>query len=123
MTALLLLCLALDGGLPAGVTVDAGTVDAGPVTPTPPWAWETADGGFLDPDGTTDVLTLKLGATAHVRLARPIVLMQCDDELLTLGATDDELLLTAVKRGETRCGFWYTPNAIPHRYMRVTVKD
>lgn len=105
MWLLLLLTLAADGGAP-----DAGA-----------WQWTSHDGGFLTGDGVTDVLTLRVGETATVTLERPIVLMQCDEQLLSLGATTESLLLTGVKAGRTRCGFWYQKRAYPHRYFDVTV--
>ena len=51
----------------------------------------------------------------------PIVLMQCDEPLLGLGATEDTLLLTGTRAGHTACGFWFDKRAWPHRSMDVTV--
>jgi len=112
----LLLCLGVDGG------VDAGAV---PVEPTPPapahWTWTHADGGWLDDAGTSDRLTVRVGETAQVKFTAPIILMQCDEPLLDLGATLDTLLLTGKRAGSTKCGFWYRKNSYPDRLMQVTV--
>lgn len=97
-----------------GVT-DAGVVDAGT------WKWIDGDGGWLLDGGSTDVLTLRVGETARVVFPFPIVLMQCDEPLLALGATEDTLLLTGAKAGHTACGFWFYERAWPHRSMDVTV--
>lgn len=118
---ILVLALAADGGVLDGGVPDAGAVDAG--APPRKWKWEHADGGFLTPDGVTDVLTMRVGEVAQVKLALPIMLMQCDSQLLTLDATVDTLLLKAVKAGHTRCGFWYRANAYPHRTMELTVTE
>ncbi|MGV3619447.1 MAG: hypothetical protein ACO1OB_01445 [Archangium sp.] len=114
MWLLLLLTLSADGG-----TSDAGVVDAGP--PPSPYVWIATDGGFFTDDGVTDILTMRVGETATITLGRPIVLMQCDDELLKLNADTDSLLLTAKRAGKTRCGFWFESRAYPHRYFDVTV--
>jgi hypothetical protein len=103
---------------------DGGDVDAG--MPSPPaaparWRWSHADGGWLDDAGVTDTLTMRVGEVAEVQLPRPIILMQCDEPLLELGATADTLLLKAVKAGRTRCGFWYDKQSWPHRTLDVTV--
>lgn len=105
------------------LAVDGGAPDAG-VPPTPPkqtWSWTHADGGWMNAAGVTDVLVMRVGETAELRFPLPIVLMQCDEPLLTLGATADTLLLTAVKAGHTKCGFWFRPNAWPHRTLEVSV--
>lgn len=113
MWLLLLLTLAADGGTPDAAIVDAGAPR--------PFEWRANDGGFFTDDGVTDFLTMRVGETANVVLGRPIVLMQCDDELLVLAANTDALLLTAKRAGKTRCGFWFEPRAYPHRYFDVTV--
>lgn len=100
---------------PDGGVTDAGVVDAGT------WKWIDGDGGWLLDGGSTDVLTLRVGETARVVFPFPIVLMQCDEPLLTLGATEDTLLLTGAKAGHTACGFWFYERAWPHRSMDVTV--
>lgn len=102
--------LAADGGTP-----DAGPPDAGT------WSWINGDGGWLLDGGSTDILTVRVGETARIVFPFPIVLMQCNDELLGLGATEDTLLLTGVKEGHTSCGFWFYQRAWPHRSMDVTV--
>lgn len=108
--------LAFDGG------ADAGLLDAGAPTPPPTrWQWTHADGGWLNDAGVTDTLTMRLGEVAEVQLPRPIILMQCDEPLLSLDATIDTLLLKAVKPGSTRCGFWYDKQSWPHRTLDVTV--
>ncbi len=121
MWLLLLASLAADGGVDGGA--DAGTPDAGIVEAVKPpaWTWLATDGGWLMDGGVTDILVLRVGETAQVQLPRPIVLMQCDEQLLTLGATLDTLLLTGATAGHTRCGFWYEKRAYPHRYFDVTV--
>ncbi len=110
LLTLLLLTLAADGGTP-----DAGVPDAGS------WKWIDGDGGWLLDGGSTDILTLRMGETARIVFPFPIVLMQCDEPLLGLGATEDTLLLTGVKAGHTACGFWFYQRAWPHRSMDVTV--
>lgn len=109
--------LAVDGG----VEPDAGLAPA-PPAPQRTWSWTHADGGWVDDAGVTDVLVMRVGETARVQFPLPIVLMQCDEPLLTLDATIDTLLLKAVKAGHTRCGFWYRPQAWPHRSLVVTVE-
>ena len=111
MLWLILSVLAADGGLEPEPTP----------APASKWSWSHADGGWLDDAGVTDVLTTRVGETAELRLDLPIVLMQCDAPLLTLGATLDSLLLTAVKPGRTTCGFWYGTRSWPHRTLDVTV--
>ena len=37
------------------------------------------------------------------------------------GATEKSLLLTAVRAGHTRCGFWYEARSWPHRTLDLTV--
>jgi hypothetical protein len=110
---ILLLTLAADGGIDPS--------DAGTPAPTKTWNWIDGDGGWLLDGGSTDVLTLKVGDTARIVFPFPIVLMQCDEELLGLGANEDTLLLTGLKVGHTACGFWFYPRAWPHRSMDVTV--
>ncbi len=110
LLTLLLLTLAADGG-----TADAGVADA------KTWKWIDGDGGWLLDGGSTDILTLRLGDTARVVFPFPIVLMQCNEPLLGLGATEDTLLLTGVREGHTACGFWFYSQAWPHRSMDVTV--
>lgn len=107
MWLLLTLVLAIDGGVP-----DAGLTK---------WSWVDGDGGWIGDGGITDFLSLRVGETAHVKLPLPIVLMQCDEQLLSLDATDDTLLLTGAKAGHTFCGFWFTKRDWPHRYFEVTV--
>lgn len=104
-----------DGGVDAGVA-DAG-IDAGP----PRWQWTHDGGAWLTKDAVTDILTMRVGETARVNLPLPIILMQCDQPLLTLGATTDTLLLTAIKPGDTRCGFWFRKNGYPDRTMELHV--
>lgn len=118
MTWLLVaMLLGSDGGLS-----DAGTPDAGEVSTPKRWTWTHAtDAGFLTPDGVTDVVTMRVGEIAQVKLDLPIILMQCDETLVTLDATIDTLLLKAVKPGHTRCGFWYRKNGYPDRTMELTV--
>jgi hypothetical protein len=117
---------AIDAGVPDGGIRDAGVADAGidagitkPVVRT--WKWIDGDGGFILDGGFTDQLTLTVGETARVIFPFPIVLMQCDQELLGLGATEDTLLLTGADAGHTACGFWFWERAWPHRSMDVTV--
>ena len=116
---ILMLALTVDGGL----VIDAGVPDAGVPTPAPPakWKWIDGDGGWLLDGGSTDVLTVRVGETARIVFPFPIVLMQCNEELLGLGATEDTLLLTGLKAGHTACGFWFYQRAWPHRSMDVTV--
>lgn len=118
MSRLLLLLLALDGGvsLDAGAALDAGVPDAGPRV-----RWTHDKGEWLNDAGVTDVLVLHLRDVAEVKFPFPIVLMQCDEPLLTLGANEDTLLLTGAKTGRTRCGFWFDRRAWPHRTMDVAV--
>lgn len=130
---LLPLLAAVDGGLSApdagrpdgGVTARDGGVDAGLEVRAPPaperWKWVHGDGGWIADGGVSDFLTVRVGETARVQLELPIVLMQCDEQLLELDATEDTLLLKGVKPGHTMCGFWYFQRAWPHRYMDVTV--
>ena len=110
LLTLLLLTLAADGGTP-----DAGVADA------KTWKWIDGDGGWLLDGGSTDILTLRMGDTARVVFPFPIVLMQCNEPLLGLGATEDTLLLTGIREGHTACGFWFYSQAWPHRSMDVTV--
>ncbi len=116
--------LSADAGVDGGA-VDAGLVDAGVAEPAQVvparWSWVHADGGWLDDAGVTDRVVMRMGETAEVQFPLPIVLMQCDAPLLTLGATLDTLLLTAVQPGRTTCGFWYRPQSWPHRTLDVTV--
>ena len=120
-TSILLLALAADAGVPDGGLADAGIIDAGPPTPAK-WRWTHTDGGFwLNDAGLSDLLTVRVGETARVIFPFPIVLMQCDEQLLELGATEDTLLLTGAKAGHTTCGFWFYEQAWPHRSMDVTV--
>ncbi len=105
---LLTLVLASDGGV-----VDAGAPKK--------WSWVDGDGGWLGDGGVTDLLTVRVGETAPVKLPLPIVLMQCDAQLLSLDATLDTLLLTGAKVGHTFCGFWFEKRDWPHRYFEVTV--
>ena len=114
LLTLLLLTLTADAG-----TQDAGA-DAGSTAPAT-WKWLDGDGGFLLDGGSTDVLTLRVGETARIVFPFPIVLMQCNEPLLGLGATEDTLLLTGLKEGHTACGFWFYQRAWPHRSMDVTV--
>lgn len=115
MTWLLILAAVLDGG----VAPDAG-VELTEPAPTR-WQWTHDGGAWLDGNGLTDRLTMRVGETAQVKLPLPIILMQCDQPLLTLGATSDTLLLTAIKAGDTRCGFWFKKNAFPDRTMELHV--
>ncbi|MFT3714081.1 MAG: hypothetical protein QM817_40990 [Archangium sp.] len=116
-----LLLAALDGGAtPDAGTLDGGVVDAGPVAP-PRWQWTHDGGWWLNDAGLTDVLTMRVGETAEVKLPHPIILMQCDVPLVTLGATQDTLLLTAVQKGDTHCGFWFKKNSWPDRSMELHV--
>lgn len=116
-TAILLLVLAMDGGSDAGGAAPDGGVPAAPAR----WRWIDGDGGWLLDGGSTDVLTVRVGETARIVFPFPIVLMQCDEPLLSLGATEDTLLLTGIKAGHTACGFWFYERAWPHRSMDVTV--
>ncbi len=100
---------------------DAGLDGGLPAEPAQHWQWTHADGGWLNDAGLTDVVTMRVGETAVVQFPLPIVLMQCDEPLLTLSATQDTLLLEAVKAGHTTCGFWYRPQSWPHRTLEVTV--
>lgn len=115
---------ARDGGVGAadGGARDAG-VDAGvrEVPKRPRWSWVHGDGGFLLDGGVTDVLSVSIGETAEVRFPHPILLMQCDEVLLGLSATEDTLLLKGEKAGHTQCGFWWFRQAWPNRMMDVTV--
>jgi cyclic lactone autoinducer peptide len=126
-SALLLLALAAGPLTPRGVApapglpLDGGVTDAGVADAGSRWKWIDGDGGWLLDGGSTDVLTLRVGETARVVFPFPIVLMQCDEPLLTLGATEDTLLLTGAKAGHTACGFWFYERAWPHRSMDVTV--
>ncbi len=105
--------LAIDGG-----EVDAGIPEAGPSK----WSWLRApDGGFFDAQGTSDRLSLRVGEVAEVELDLPIVLMQCDEQLLSMTPTLKTLLLKGEKAGHTHCGFWYRTSAIPARYFEVSV--
>src|SRR4051812_34154972 len=114
LLTLLMLTLAADGGIPdGGITPDAG--------PTTGWNWIDGDGGWLLDGGSTDILTLHVGDVARIVFPFPIVLMQCDEQLLGLGATEDTLLLSGLKAGHTACGFWFYERAWPHRSMDVTV--
>ena len=115
---ILLLTLAADAGIP-----DAGVVDAGVTIEAPParWKWLAGDGGWLTDAGISDILTVRVKETARVIFPFPIVLMQCDEPLLELGANEDTLLLTGAKAGHTTCGFWFYEQAWPHRSMDVTV--
>ena len=115
LLTLLLLTMAADAGTP-----DAGVADAGIAAPVT-WKWIDGDGGWLLDGGSTDVLTLRVGETARIVFPFPIVLMQCDEPLLGLGATEDTLLLSGLKAGHTACGFWFYQRAWPHRSMDVTV--
>ena len=116
VSILLLAVLSADGGVDGGVP-DAGVADAGPAR----WNWIDGDGGWLLDGGITDILTLRVGETAHIVFPLPIVLMQCDEPLLGLGATEDTLLLSGLKPGHTACGFWFDKRAWPHRTFDVTV--
>lgn len=116
LTALLAVDGGTDGGVDGGLARDAG---APPVKEK--WSWKHAKGEWMNDAGLTDVLVLRVGETAEVKFPLPIVLMQCDDPLLTLGATEDTLLLTGARAGHTACGFWFEPRAWPHRSMDVTV--
>lgn len=111
--------LGRDAGSPRG---DGGS-DAG--TSPPPkrarWSWTHADGGWLLDGGVSDLLTVSVGETAEVRFPHPIILMQCDEVLLSLSATEDTLLLTGEKAGHTQCGFWWFRQPFPNRMMDVTV--
>lgn len=118
----LCLLLALSAGDDAGAP-DGGTPDAGLATPAPApkFSWVHGDGGWIADGGVTDLLTVRVGETARVVFPFPLVLMQCDDPLLELGASEDTLLLKGLQPGSTRCGYWYYQQAWPHRYMEVTV--
>lgn len=106
------------------LAADAG-VDAPQPTPAPAplerWKWSHADGGWLDDAGVTDTLTMRVGEVGELQFPLPIMLMQCDEPLITLEATLDTLLLKAVATGHTRCGFWYRPQSWPHRTLDVIV--
>ena len=104
------------------LAADAG-VDAPVPAPAPleRWKWSHADGGWLDDAGVTDTLTMRVGEVGELQFPLPIMLMQCDEPLLTLEATLDTLLLKATATGHTRCGFWYRPQAWPHRTLDVVV--
>lgn len=115
LSTLLMLTLAAD----AGFSPDGGLPQDAGVTTT--WKWIDGDGGWLLDGGSTDVLTLRVGDVARIVFPFPIVLMQCDEPLLGLGATEDTLLLTGLKIGHTACGFWFYERAWPHRSMDVTV--
>jgi hypothetical protein len=116
VSIILLAVLGADGGVDAGIP-DAGLADARPAR----WNWIDGDGGWLLDGGLTDILTLRVGETAHIVFPLPIVLMQCDEPLLGLGATEDTLLLTGLQPGHTACGFWFDKRAWPHRSFDVTV--
>ncbi len=120
---------AVDGGAApsdAGRT-DAGRTDGGhPAAGAPPrprarWEWVHGDGGWLLDGGVSDILTVSVGETAEVRFPHPIILMQCDEVLLSLSATQDTLLLKGEQAGHTQCGFWWFKQAWPNRMMDVTV--
>jgi len=116
VSIILLAVLSADGGVDAGFP-DAGVPDAGPTR----WQWTDGDGGWLLDGGFTDILTVRVGETARIVFPLPIVLMQCNEPLLGLGATEDTLLLTGTQPGHTTCGFWFDKRAWPHRSMDVTV--
>ena len=120
LTSILTLTLAADAGMPDGGIPDAGIVEAVDAGPSH-WKWIGADGGWLNDAGLSDILTVRVGETAKVIFPFPIVLMQCDEPLLELGANEDTLLLTGAKAGHTSCGFWFYEQAWPHRSMDVTV--
>ncbi len=120
LQTILLLTLAIDAGAPDGGVTDGG-LDAGPPKVVRTWKWIDGDGGYILDGGFTDQLTLTVGETARITFPFPIVLMQCDQELLGLGATEDTLLLTGADAGHTACGFWFWERAWPHRSMDVTV--
>lgn len=116
--------LGRDAGTPRG---DGGSADGGGDAGTRPppkrarWSWTHGDGGWLLDGGVSDLLTVSVGETAEVRFPHPIILMQCDEVLLSLSATEDTLLLTGEKVGHTQCGFWWFRQPFPNRMMDVTV--
>lgn len=101
-----------DGGLDAGVPVALKRAR---------WSWTHGDGGWLLDGGVSDVLSVSVGETAEVRFPHPIILMQCDEVLLSLSATEDTLLLKGEQAGHTQCGFWWFRQPFPNRMMDVTV--
>jgi hypothetical protein len=112
-----------DGGVPdagrdAGV-VDAGVPDAGPRV----GSWKTFDGySWFDDAGTTDLVTLPVGASVEVRFPQPTISVVCDDlELVRVEGQVESYRFTGLKRGQTHCGFWYEKRAWPSRYVEVTV--
>lgn len=113
-----------DAGTPRS---DGGSADGGGDAGTSPppkrarWSWTHGDGGWLLDGGVSDILTVSVGETAEVRFPHPIILMQCDEVLLSLSATEDTLLLTGEKAGHTQCGFWWFRQPFPNRMMDVTV--
>lgn len=123
LTSILILTLAADAVIPDGGSSDGGVPDAGTTVDAGParWKWIAGDGGWLTDAGISDILTVRVKETARVIFPFPIVLMQCDEPLLELGANEDTLLLTGAKPGHTTCGFWFYEQAWPHRSMDVTV--
>jgi hypothetical protein len=109
-----------DAGLADAGARDGGTPDTGPPKRAR-WSWVHADGGWLLDGGVSDVLSVSVGETAEVRFPHPIILMQCDEVLLSLSATVDTLLLKGEKAGHTQCGFWWFRQPFPNRMMDVTV--
>jgi hypothetical protein len=108
----LALVFALDGGPSA---------DAGPPPAPERFTWKHDKGEWMNDAGLTDILLVRVGETAEVKFPFAIVLMQCDEPLLTLDATEETLLLKGAKAGQTTCGFWFDRRAWPHRTMQVTV--
>jgi hypothetical protein len=107
--------IAADAGVDGGV--DAG-VDAGPVT-----SWRAFEGLVaFDDAGTTDVVTVSVGASVEFHFPRASLSSTCDDrDLFTLVGLVDSFRLTGLKPGQTHCGFWFERRAWPNRYVEVNV--
>ncbi len=105
----------VDGGSDGGF--DAGH-DAGPIA-----TWRAFEGMVaFDDAGTTDVVTVSVGASVEFHFPRTSFSSTCDDrELFTIEGLVDSFRITGLKPGQTHCGFWFDKRAWPNRYVEVNV--
>jgi hypothetical protein len=128
---LVLLCLLLQAAPPDAGAADSGSalavgtdggsdagLDAGPIA-----TWRAYAGLFaFDDAGTTDVVTVSVGASVEVRFPRTSFSSTCDDrELFTIVGLVDSYRITGLKPGQTHCGFWFEKRPWPNRYVEVNV--
>ncbi len=107
--------------LTAILSTDGGTPDAG--RPPARSSWVQFDGGAALHGNVTDDVVITVGSAAQVSFPQNVISTRCDDlSVIAVSDTETSFVFTGLKPGTTHCGFWYSANAFPHRYVEIVVK-